>query len=109
MLVLAIDGETSIVWDKDRGRLRIGPHAVSATLARLEPPFDLPLDAGDSELMKQIVRLPFDEIEAAGYGADGTRLRTRWNESIEEAAAALSWTGISESTLQAVVGQVLGG
>lgn len=105
--VVDLKGETEIQWDSERGRLRIGMHSAPGTLVDSEPPFELPLDARERDLLKQWLRWRTEQVSQAGYGDETSDIETRWDQSIERAASAFAWTGLSQEMVRAVFAEVL--
>jgi len=106
--MMDLKGEIEIHWDRDRDRLRIGIHSVPASHMQRRPPFELPLDAREKDLLKQRLRWGQEQVSLAGYAEEIDEVEARWEKSIETAATSLAWTGLSKEKLRAVLSEVLG-
>lgn len=104
---LSFKGPTALAWDEERQHLHLGKHSLPATIAAKPPAVILPLDAGDGELLREMLRHGGEAAKASGYGEEVGKVDDRWRKSISAAAAALSWTGLSSAVLEEIVSERL--
>ncbi len=100
-------GEVVIDYDPSRDRLRIGPHALPATPAAPTLPFTLPLDARPRDLLQRVLTEAPEALAAAGYESESEDLSARWSSSLDAAAEALEWTGLTGVDIEAALVEAL--
>jgi hypothetical protein len=99
----AMRGDVELDWNGDR--LRIGTLSLPGRAMDALPAMSLPMGAGDQELLCAMLRHSSSAALAAGYPAE--RVADRWHSSLDKAAQALAWTGLSRDEFVALVGTAI--
>ncbi len=106
-VIVALEGETHVVWDDERQRLRVGVHSLRAEMVDSAPGFTLALDAGEGELLKELLGRGRRQVDEAGYHQEAEAVVQRWEESLRAAWEVLAWTGVSRDAVRAHLEEAL--
>ena len=105
--IVDLEGETQIGWDAERGRLRVGIHSLPATMMDSEPTFSLAVDAEEKDLLKEMTKRSYDEVEGAGHIKEMNEALERWSSSIQAASEALAWTGMTREAIEVIIAEAI--